>query len=637
MLTQTLNLLQRVATYVRCQPNRECETSKIRGDLRRQPDVTSLPVSTWRASRFLLLSVFPPLFERLQAHKDTETPKKAMRRAGAAVAAVGTAAAFAQHHRRRSSGHSGKVRGAAAQEPQEETSSLPLVPAPAGAEFAADPARARCGVTRQELETTQRLRVVVVGAGVAGVTTANELLRRGHSVLLLDAAEAAAEVTSAGPAGLIRPTHVQMTNPWRIAQQFAGKQMDSLRGKTGADNPAWWLLPRVWDILFDVQSVRCIANSLVIFSRPGIEASQAKKHEQLMAHAWRSLCDVLDDFSEEYPTRLQYSSGTIDLGLSAEKAKHDAPHMVEIWEGLRLPKGDRAAEGKELVSVVSGDSVYGKEPALKSWGLSRESLGHGRVFEQGLVANCQTFTRDLLELCLERYRDQLRIGMGATVIGATTTNGVITELQTSRGPVRDFDAVVVSSGAATPKVARTCGSQSFIGVVPVKGYHLSIPRSKLPADFQIPSRAVAMLGDHLWFSPLPGELRIASIAEFSGGDVSVDQEVCATHRLVFPCHSSPPSGKKKVVDMMVDRVATAVPVLAEAVRNHARPWAGLRPATPDDFPVLGRCAAGPQNLFVLSGLGMKGFCLSFGVANMLARAIGGTDTLPDFLRPDRFW
>ena len=51
------------------------------------------------------------------------------------------------------------------------------------------------------------MRVLVLGAGVVGVTTAFQLLKDGHEVTVIDRAEEAASFSSYANAGLVAPGH----------------------------------------------------------------------------------------------------------------------------------------------------------------------------------------------------------------------------------------------------------------------------------------------------------------------------------------------------------------------------------------------------------------------------------------------
>ena len=51
------------------------------------------------------------------------------------------------------------------------------------------------------------MRIAVLGAGVAGVATAWQLLKDGHQVTVIDRASGPAEFTSYANAGLVAPGH----------------------------------------------------------------------------------------------------------------------------------------------------------------------------------------------------------------------------------------------------------------------------------------------------------------------------------------------------------------------------------------------------------------------------------------------
>jgi len=82
-------------------------------------------------------------------------------------------------------------------------------------------------------------------------------------------------------------------------------------------------------------------------------------------------------------------------------------------------------------------------------------------------------------------------------------------------------------------------------------------------------------------------------------------------------------------------VAALVPSLAGAKQRRA--WAGLRPATPDELPIMGRLP-GWRNAWVSSGHFRSGIMLAPVSGQLLARAIitGREDALPLELSPERF-
>ena len=51
------------------------------------------------------------------------------------------------------------------------------------------------------------MKVIILGGGVIGVTSAWYLVQQGHEVIVVDRQSSAAEETSAGNAGLLRVFH----------------------------------------------------------------------------------------------------------------------------------------------------------------------------------------------------------------------------------------------------------------------------------------------------------------------------------------------------------------------------------------------------------------------------------------------
>ncbi len=82
--------------------------------------------------------------------------------------------------------------------------------------------------------------------------------------------------------------------------------------------------------------------------------------------------------------------------------------------------------------------------------------------------------------------------------------------------------------------------------------------------------------------------------------------------------------------------AAAAPATAELPEGER--WAGLRPATPDAAPILGRDPRGPENVFFALGHHRNGVLLAPATAKALAREITGGAPVTDLkpFAPDRF-
>ena len=102
----------------------------------------------------------------------------------------------------------------------------------------------------------------------------------------------------------------------------------------------------------------------------------------------------------------------------------------------------------------------------------------------------------------------------------------------------------------------------------------------------------------LVISRLGNRLRVAGTAEFTGYDLSVSPARCAA---------------------IVRRVRALFPQLS--LGHGVEYWAGLRPATPGNVPLIGACRL--PNLFVNTGHGTLGWTLACGSGRLLADLVTG--------------
>jgi D-amino-acid dehydrogenase len=163
---------------------------------------------------------------------------------------------------------------------------------------------------------------------------------------------------------------------------------------------------------------------------------------------------------------------------------------------------------------------------------------------------------------------------------------------TDRGEFK-ADAYIVAAGSYSPLLLRPLKIR--LPVYPVKGYSVTVPiRDETAAPVSTLTDetykvAVTRLGDRI---------RVAGTAELSGYDVSVSPRQC---------------------DTIVHVLSELFPDCADMTK--ARYWAGLRPMTPDNVPVIGRTPL--RNLFVNTGHGTLGWTMSCGSARVLSDLISG--------------
>ena len=172
---------------------------------------------------------------------------------------------------------------------------------------------------------------------------------------------------------------------------------------------------------------------------------------------------------------------------------------------------------------------------------------------------------------------------------ARRTNAGVT-LKTSKNELF-FDRVVLAAG---PLGARWSAASGFsLPVQPIKGYSMTLD---LKPGQTLPKCSVTDLSLKTVFAPLDGRLRVAAMAELVGHDLSLPA--------------------KRLAQMQA-----SVEAIFPGMCDHADPksWAGLRPATPDSLPIIGRSPR--ANVYLNVGQGGLGLTLAAGSAVRLVKAL----------------
>jgi D-amino-acid dehydrogenase len=157
------------------------------------------------------------------------------------------------------------------------------------------------------------------------------------------------------------------------------------------------------------------------------------------------------------------------------------------------------------------------------------------------------------------------------------------------------DAYVVALGSYSPLLLRPVGIR--IPVYPLKGYSITLPLG--PAEEgAAPTVSLTDEAHKIVLSRLGNRLRAAGTAELAGYDTAVNPVRCAA---------------------IARRVRELFPGLGAItiVDN----WAGLRPATPGNVPLIGRTRL--PNLFLNTGHGTLGWTLACGSGRALADLVSG--------------
>jgi D-amino-acid dehydrogenase len=406
------------------------------------------------------------------------------------------------------------------------------------------------------------MEVLVIGAGLAGVTSAWYLAQAGCKVTVVDRQPGPGLETSFANGGQISVSHPE---PWANPSapgtilRWLGREDAPLLFRLRADAAQWrWGLSFLHECLprRAARNTAAIA-SLAIYSR----------------HQLRAL---------KQSTGLRYESREGGILHLFEKASEAArlPQRLEELEALGIH--GRILGPAEAVAI---------EPALAALGPRLAGALHGLDDESG---NAHLFCRGLATLAADAG---VRFVFGARVSKFDVVHGVITGVRVfddaNRSGVMRADAIVLAAGSYSAGLVRPLGLK--LPIYPVKGYSITAP---LVDAGLAPKISLTDESRRVVCSRLGQHLRVAGTAELNGFDLSPNPQRSAA---------------------LVRWLEEHFPGAADL--SQIEHWCGLRPATPSNLPLIGH--SGIDKLYLNTGHGTLGWTLACGSGRAIADIVTG--------------
>jgi len=368
------------------------------------------------------------------------------------------------------------------------------------------------------------MKIVVLGSGVIGVTSAWYLAQAGHEVTVIDRQPAAALETSFANAGEISPGY---SSPWAAP----GIPLKALK---------WMFMehaPLIIQPKMDMTKLRWMAQMLGNCTSAAYAVNKARM-VRLAEYSRDCLTELRADTGLSFDERQQ---GTLQL-FRTQKQMDAAAKDIEV-----LRAGGVAFELLDRAGCLAA------EPGLRG---SADRIVGGLRLPGDETGDCFKFTQGL---AAKAAALGVTFRHGVSIDRLNTAGGRITSVTTSQGDV-SADAFVLALGSYSPKLVAPLGLR--LPVYPVKGYSITMPI--VDAD-RAPVSTVMDETHKIAITRLGDRIRVGGMAELAGFDLSLSEK-----------------RKRTLLHSVEDLFGGAGDTRQTGF------WTGLRPMTPDGTPVVGR-------------------------------------------------
>ncbi|MCS5592029.1 MAG: D-amino acid dehydrogenase [Gammaproteobacteria bacterium] len=368
------------------------------------------------------------------------------------------------------------------------------------------------------------MKVLILGGGVIGTTSAYFLAKQGHDVTVIERQAGVALETSHANAGQISYAY---SSPW-AAPDIPLKALKWLLSKHS---------PLVINPKMNAETLKFAYRMLKNCNHKSYHTNKSRML-RISNYAKDCLSEIERDTDIQYEQR---KKGFLQI-LRTDKQVVGTQKDIAVLEQFGTK-----------YKVLDVDGCLAAEPGLKH---VKHNISGGLQFEGDATGNCFKFTNELQKKCLELG---VSFEFNVTVDLLKLDNGKVTAVKTNKGDL-SADKFVVALGSYSAQLLRPVGID--IPVYPVKGYSITVP---VLNDEDAPQSTVMDETYKVAITRLGNNIRAAGTAELTGYNLSLREKSRATVR-----HS----------------VQSLFPHAADMSDDQF--WTGLRPMTPDGTPVIGK-------------------------------------------------
>ena len=403
-------------------------------------------------------------------------------------------------------------------------------------------------------------KIAVIGAGIAGTTTAYSLAKQGADVTLVDSRRYPAMATSYANGGQLSASNSEV---WNTPKNII--------------NGVKWMFKKDAPLLFNpspsLQKYKWILGFLMA-TFDGKHKSKTQETIELAKRARQIYFDIADhegiDFDLLKEGILHFYDNKKELNAAASKASWLHQDGME-WE------------------VLDSDEVEDLEPAFKSAKNNKKIVG-GIYTKSDASGDIHKFCKNMHDVLEKKYGVKSKFNTEIETIYKDKDKVILSASNEFGASGMQFDQVAICAGIETQRFADVLGDS--MRVYPVKGYSVTIHLDDEESRMSAPK--VSLLDDpkKIVSSRLGDRLRVAGTAELAGINKDIRQDrirpLLGWVREYFPGVST----------------------------ENYTPWAGLRPMTPDMMPLIFESRA--KGIFYNTGHGHLGWTLGAATGDLLA-------------------
>jgi len=405
--------------------------------------------------------------------------------------------------------------------------------------------------------------VIVVGAGITGVTTAYELALLGYQVTVIDRHLYPAMETSFANGGQLSACNAEVWN--QKATVLKGIKWMSQKTAPLLLNPSFSLHKYSWlmEFLGHIKNYE----------------TNTRETVRLALLARKRLFEIAE-------------IEQIDFDLEKRGILHFYHNKADYDVAIKV--NDLLCSGGLERNAITNEEIKQIEPALTGdyyagFYCQSDATGDIHKFSNGLANACMKkgmkfeFGQDVF--AVDHQAQQITVKCRPSPENVRADAEDVLEIQA--------DAIVVCAGVSSYQLADLLGER--VNVYPVKGYSITVKLNDEQSQQNAPWVSLLDESAKIVLSRLGKDrLRVAGTAEFNGynRDIRVDR-----------------------IQPLIDWTQHNFDLCTE----HVIPWAGLRPMMPNMMPVVRR--GRQERVFYNTGHGHLGWTLSAATAAMISQEI----------------